>query len=150
MATIKMQGNASGSGSVTLTAPNTNSARTVTLPDEDIDLGNIGGAGIVKAWVNFDGANTVAIRGSGNVSSITDYGAGFYGPNFSTATSSSNYAASLSASDNTTAGMTDGYSYGTWGRGNIIYTSSTFRFRVGYPANSVSYDQEFVNVMVVE
>ena len=39
MATIKLQGNASGSGSVTLTAPNTNSTRTITLPDEDVVLG---------------------------------------------------------------------------------------------------------------
>lgn len=35
MATIKLQGNASGSGSLTLTAPNTSSTRTITLPDED-------------------------------------------------------------------------------------------------------------------
>ena len=42
MATIKLQGNPSGSGNVTLTAPNTNATRTITLPDEDIDLGNVG------------------------------------------------------------------------------------------------------------
>ena len=39
MATIKLQGNSSGSGSVTLTAPNTNSTRTITLPDQDVVLG---------------------------------------------------------------------------------------------------------------
>lgn len=39
MATVKIQGNASGSGSVTLVAPNTNSNRTVTLPDEDLTIG---------------------------------------------------------------------------------------------------------------
>jgi len=39
MATIKLEGNASGSGSVSLTAPNTNSTRTITLPDEDGVLG---------------------------------------------------------------------------------------------------------------
>ena len=42
MATIKLQGNSSGSGSVTLTAPNTNSARTITLPDQDVDFGSLG------------------------------------------------------------------------------------------------------------
>ena len=42
MATIKLQGNASGSGNVTLTAPNTNSTRTITLPDADVDLGSLG------------------------------------------------------------------------------------------------------------
>ena len=39
MATVKLQGNASGSGSVTLVAPNTNSTVTVTLPDADVTLG---------------------------------------------------------------------------------------------------------------
>ena len=38
MATTKIQGNAAGSGSVTVTAPNTNSNRTVTLPDADVTL----------------------------------------------------------------------------------------------------------------
>ena len=40
MASTKIQGNASGSGSVTVTAPNTNSNRTVTLPDADITIPN--------------------------------------------------------------------------------------------------------------
>jgi len=39
MAKIKIQGNASGTGTLTLTAPNTNADRTITLPDEDITLG---------------------------------------------------------------------------------------------------------------
>jgi len=38
MATTKIQGNAAGSGSVTVTAPNTDSNRTVTLPDADVTL----------------------------------------------------------------------------------------------------------------
>jgi len=42
MATIKLQGNASGSGTVILTAPNTNSTRTITLPDQDVDFGSLG------------------------------------------------------------------------------------------------------------
>ena len=78
MATIKLQGNSSGSGSVTLTAPNTNSARTITLPDQDVDLGSLGGAGSIEAWVNFNGTGAVSINASGNVSSITDNGTGQY------------------------------------------------------------------------
>jgi hypothetical protein len=38
-----------------------------------------------RAWVNFDGTGTPAIRASGNVSSITDNGAGDYTINFTTA-----------------------------------------------------------------
>ena len=45
-----------------------------------------------RAWVNFDGTGTVAIRGSGgNVSSITDNGTGDYSVNFTTAMSDANY-----------------------------------------------------------
>lgn len=38
-----------------------------------------------RAWVNFNGTGTVAIRASGNVSSITDNGTGDYTVNFTTA-----------------------------------------------------------------
>lgn len=46
-----------------------------------------------RAWVNFQGTGTVAIRASGNVSSITDNGTGSYTANFNTAMSDANYAA---------------------------------------------------------
>lgn len=45
-----------------------------------------------KAWVNFDGTGTVAIRASGNISSITDVGTGQYFVNFATAMADLNYA----------------------------------------------------------
>ena len=45
-----------------------------------------------RAWVNFNGTGTVAIRASGNVSSITDNGTGDYTVNFTTAMSDANYA----------------------------------------------------------
>ena len=45
-----------------------------------------------RAWVNFDGTGTVAIRGSGNVSSITDNGTGDYTVNFTTAMPDANYS----------------------------------------------------------
>jgi len=45
-----------------------------------------------RAWVNFDGTGTVAIRASGNVSSITDNGTGDYTVNFTTAMPDANYA----------------------------------------------------------
>jgi hypothetical protein len=44
-----------------------------------------------RAWVNFNGSGTVAIRGSGNVSSISDMGIGVYRVNFSTAMPDTNY-----------------------------------------------------------
>jgi hypothetical protein len=49
-----------------------------------------------RAWVNFNGTGTVAIRASGNVSSITDNGTGDYTVNFTTAMPDANYAVSMS------------------------------------------------------
>lgn len=65
---------------------------------------NAGGAApmyAARAWVNFNGTGTVAIRASGNVSSITDNGAGDYTVNFSTAMPDANYAYSHAYSNET-------------------------------------------------
>jgi len=72
--------------SPTLTTPNINSAQFATVS---------GTAPIYpcRAWVNFNGTGTVAIRASGNVSSITDNGAGDYTVNFTTAMPDANYVA---------------------------------------------------------
>ena len=45
-----------------------------------------------RAWVNFNGTGTVAIREDGNVSSITDNGTANYTVNFATAMPDANYA----------------------------------------------------------
>ena len=45
-----------------------------------------------KAWVNFDGTGTVAIRDSFNVSSLTDNATGDYTVTFKTAMANANYA----------------------------------------------------------
>lgn len=54
--------------------------------------------GSARAWVNFNGVGTVAIRASYNVSSITDNGVGDYTVNFSTAMPDANYSFVGSAS----------------------------------------------------
>lgn len=46
-----------------------------------------------RAWVNFNGSGVVAIRGSGNVSTITDLGVGSYQVNFTTSMPDVNYSA---------------------------------------------------------
>jgi hypothetical protein len=50
-----------------------------------------------RAWVNFNGTGTVAIRASGNVTSITDNGTGDYTVNFTTAISDANYSVATCA-----------------------------------------------------
>ena len=56
-------------------------------------LGSNEASGLCKAWVNFNGTGTVAIRASYNVSSITDNGVGDYTVNFTTALTDANYSA---------------------------------------------------------
>ena len=62
-----------------------------------IGTGGINGAQLAKAWVNFNGTGTVAIRDSYNVSSITDIATGEYYVNYSTAFSNANYCAVATA-----------------------------------------------------
>ena len=52
---------------------------------------------LCKAWVNFNGTGTVAIRASYNVSSITDNGTGDYTVNFTTALVDANYGFAATA-----------------------------------------------------
>lgn len=56
-----------------------------------------------RAWVNFNGTGTVAIREDGNVSSITDNGVGDYTVNFTTAMPDVNYSAKASANTDCTS-----------------------------------------------
>ena len=69
----------------TLTTPNIDSAQFATVS---------GTAPIYpcRAWVNFNGTGTVAIRASGNVTSITDNGTGDYTVNFTTAMPDANFS----------------------------------------------------------
>jgi hypothetical protein len=64
-----------------------------------------GGAGLypARAWVNFNGTGTVAIRASGNASSITDNGTGQYTVNFTTTMPDANYSAVMSAGPSSTS-----------------------------------------------
>lgn len=63
----------------------TDTAATKSVPIEDVVNG------VARAWVNFNGTGTVAIRASYNVSSITDNGTGDYTVNFTNAMSDANY-----------------------------------------------------------
>jgi len=75
-----------------------------------------------RAWVNFNGTGTVAIRGSGNVSSITDNGTGDYTVNFTTAMVDANYSvASIGAYNQSSA---HGFTELNNGGSSAITTSS--------------------------
>jgi hypothetical protein len=65
---------------------------------------------LCRAWVNFNGTGTVAIRASGNVSSITDNGTGNYTVNFTTAMPDANYA---TTGTSRSSGISNGMTLGT-------------------------------------
>lgn len=66
-----------------------NGSTGLTFPDSTT---MVTGNQAVKAWVNFNGTGTVAIRASYNVTSITDNGTGAYTVNFTTAMPDLNYS----------------------------------------------------------
>ena len=72
--------------------------RTNTLQDaaggSSVPMATVA-AGTAKAWVNFNGTGTVAIRAAFNVSSITDNGTGNYTVNFTSAMPNTNYAVTI-------------------------------------------------------
>jgi hypothetical protein len=65
-------------------------------------LGTAEQSGLCKAWVNFNGTGTVAIRASYNVSSITDNGTGDYTVNFTTALVDANYSTVINSNRSAT------------------------------------------------
>jgi hypothetical protein len=83
---------------------------------------------LCKAWVNFNGTSTVAIRASYNVSSITDNGTGDYTVNFTTAMVDANYIALLAPSscDNNNVIISALKAAANWGT-PTTYTSSAVR-----------------------
>jgi hypothetical protein len=94
--TVEIQSN----GTTELTVTSTG----VTVADNLLFNSGYGSAVIgygCRAWVNFNGTGTVAIRASGNVSSITDNGTGLYTVNFTNAFVDANYCVSLAGAGNT-------------------------------------------------
>ena len=107
-----------GSGVTTSTGTGANvlgTSPTMATPTFDsAQLATVSGTAplyMARAWVNFNGTGTVAIRGSANVSSITDNGTGDYTVNFTTAMANANYAALVNSgrSGVANAGATAGY-----------------------------------------
>jgi len=81
-----------------------------------------------RAWVNFNGTGTVAIRGSANVTSITDNGSGDYTINFTTAMSDANYSAVLTGRRADETGDTN---FGIVFYSDASYLSTSLRIGVG-------------------
>lgn len=106
-------------------------------------LGNVGTAPVyaARAWVNFNGTGTVAIRASGNVSSITDNGTADYTVNFTTAMSDANYSCCC------TAFSGNGRTAGTAARTGITTASARVIFADG-ATGILSADTDNFNVAI--
>jgi hypothetical protein len=171
---ITLSGNPSGTGTFTISSPATNTDRTLDLPDAagtiqvsgnpisgttgsfsgDLSFNSGYGSAAVaygcRAWVNFNGTGTVAIRASGNVSSITDNGNGDFTVNFSSSLPDANYSAiadingngSLNASWMAHAMFSSAHST------TVAPTTTGFRFCTFHPGNLVNQDTTFNLVSV--
>ena len=96
---------------------------------------------LAKAWINFDGSGTIAIRDSFNVSSITDNGTGDYTISFSTAMANTNYCATGTCT----------YLMGTTARYRIlsgyVWATGSIRVVTGYTDTNAA-DHEVVGVTI--
>ena len=109
-----------------------------------IGTGGINQARIAKAWVNFDGTGTVAIRSSYNVSSITDDGTGRYDVNFSTAMTDDDYSVVSDGRHGTSDSDTTNF---VAIRGEVLATSK-FGIRGSNGNGSGARDHEMVSAIV--
>ena len=93
--------------------------------------------GSAKAWVNFNGTGTIAIRDSFNVSSLTDNSTGNYTYNFTSAFGSANYAWSISggvtgylmdysSADRATTNLRIRNGSGVWNGSSFVDIDATF------------------------
>ena len=128
----------------------TNSTQVATIDSSGVlsfnsGYGSVAAAYACRAWVNFNGTGTVAIRASGNVTSITDNGTGDYTVNMTTAMPDANYAANINFSVQFGGGYVAGASYtlANTASTNTTPTTSAFRFSLVNTAGSV-YDPVYV------
>jgi hypothetical protein len=151
----------STSGTVTVSAPAEAGTRTLTLPaatgtavleDGSNNLQMNSGYGSsataygVRAWVNFNGTGTVAIRGSGNVSSITDNGTGDYTVTIDEDLPDINYTYTISTMD--VGSATSDAINSNASAAEVAQTATAFRFVIRVVGGSVR-DTDYNNVIVV-
>lgn len=102
-----------------------------------------------RAWVNFNGTGTVAIRASGNVTSITDNGTGDYTVNLTTAMADANYSISGATSMIFGANYNGALAINTNNSTAAEVTPTTTAFRVATRNSSgTQADIAYINVSV--
>jgi hypothetical protein len=109
---------------------------SATVPSQTVISGS------AKAWVNFNGTGTVAIRASFNVTSITDNGTGNYTVNFTTAFADASYSCVTGIKDDT--GAAPSISFGSSGG---IYSTTQVRLQA-WTYTGVQYDSSIINLAI--
>jgi hypothetical protein len=99
-----------------------------------------------RAWVSFNGTGTVAIRGSGNVSSITDVGTGSYVVNYTTAMPDANYSCSSNAVKGGGA-ISQANSVGVYYREDRVLAASIEMYTMSFSGTAV--DPLFVMATII-
>ena len=97
-----------------------------------------------RAWVNFNGTGTVAIRASGNVTSITDNGTGDYTVNFTNAMTDANYSPNLNMNINWGSGVPYGVLLFTKLSANSTPTTASFSFTTWTSSGGAQIDPPYV------
>lgn len=101
---------------------------------------------MARAWVNFNGTGTVAIRASHNISSITDNGTGDYTLNFATAMTDTNYCfVSASRISNSTSALTANSICHP-----VTYSAGSVRVHTGRTSANTCDDHEFANFAIFD
>lgn len=110
----------------------------ITYPDSSLQAT---GNGLAKAWVNFNGQGTVAIRQSLNISSITDNGTGLYTLNFTTAMPTANYSVAGVCQFDSTTGRSP--------RVIHVMIYNTTSLRINTVSSASSEDLPYINVVII-
>ena len=147
---LVLQTGATPTTAVTIdTSQNTTLAGTLTIgtATQAVPSGNAP-LYAARAWVNFNGTGTVAIRGSGNVTSITDNGTGDYTINFTTAMPDTNYG--ITAYSRSDSALT-AYSYLITSNSADTKTTSALRISSRFTSSgsgSGVYDSSEVGIAI--
>ncbi len=96
-----------------------------------------------RAWINFNGTGTPAIRGSGNVSSITDNGTGTYVVNLTTALPDANGSAVATAIPGTASSSNNNRACFA-----AVLTTTTVRLNITTVSSNVFDDSEFISLSI--
>jgi len=135
-------------GNLTGTLPAISGANLTNLPSPSVE-------NAAFAWINFS-STTNSIRGSYNVSSISDHGTGNFSVNFTNNASNNNYAVQINGTQTTSntaisfllSHSGPNLNSNSYSDGN--FSTSAFRWVMGYGPSSVSMDSKLVCATVHE